>query len=113
MRTPDNEARSSFWPGFFVGGMVGVALGILLAPRPGAETRARLMEQAADAMERGMSGDASNLWETFDEVREILREAIAEGREVIREAVAEGRQASARTEDELRHRYGQATGREP
>lgn len=101
------------WPSFLIGGIAGLALGLLLAPRPGTETRERLIEQAGDAFTghgaRDMSG---GLRETAEEVREILLEAVAEGREILREAIQEGRQASARTQEEMHRRYEEQTGKD-
>ncbi len=107
--------QSKFWPGVFLGSLIGVGLGMLFAPRPGAETRERLAEQTAGLVGGGqtMQGGAGGLWDTFDEVREIVHEAIVEGRAVLREAIDEARKASARTEEDMRHRYGQATKQEP
>ena len=101
------------WPGLLVGGVVGFALGILLAPRRGAETREQLIEQAGDVMNQGMGAQVASVREVIQEGRDILREVLAEGKEVLKEAMEEGRHASARTEAELRREYEQATGHEP
>ncbi|MBI4498579.1 MAG: YtxH domain-containing protein [Chloroflexi bacterium] len=119
MSAPRSDGRPGFWSGMVIGGAIGTAVGLLLAPRPGAETREQLLgatgawrSRADTLMAQGLDEQMATLRETFEEVREILREAVAEGREVLREAIEEGRQASARTAEELRHRYQQATGRE-
>ena len=41
-----NHNRGSFMLGFMFGGLVGTVLGILIAPKPGSETRVELAEQS-------------------------------------------------------------------
>src|SRR2546430_188045 len=46
------EDRSGFLAGLIVGAMIGLGLGIMLAPRPGQETRDQLKEKAQEVTER-------------------------------------------------------------
>ena len=42
----NNDSGGSFAVGFLVGGIIGAVVGILLAPRPGSETRAELLDRS-------------------------------------------------------------------
>ena len=42
----NSDNGGSFVSGFLMGGIVGTVIGILLAPKPGSETRADLVEQS-------------------------------------------------------------------
>ena len=48
----DNSAESSFLPGLVAGAVVGTAVGLLLAPRPGGETLALLLDRSASLRDR-------------------------------------------------------------
>ena len=43
---------SSFVSGFLFGGIIGAVVGILLAPRPGSETRSDLLDQSEEFREK-------------------------------------------------------------
>ena len=59
-----NNNESSFMLGFVLGGVLGAVVGILIAPRPGSETRADLAER-------------SELWRTrAEELAATLRERV-------------------------------------
>ena len=76
-------------PGFgtalILGGIIGALVGLLLAPRPGEETRAQVMERTA-----GLRQKAEEL---TAEARERVREAIEEGR-VIASRMRAGKEAN-------------------
>ena len=70
-----NEERGpGFSTGLLLGGVIGALAGLLLAPKPGEETRARVMERTA-----GLRQKAEEL---TAEARERVRDAIEEGRVV-------------------------------
>ena len=48
----DNSKGGEFLAGFILGGLVGAAIGLLLAPQPGEETRAQLMERGIELKAR-------------------------------------------------------------
>ena len=48
----DDNAESSFLPGLVAGAVMGTAVGLLLAPRPGGETLALLLDRSASLRDR-------------------------------------------------------------
>jgi gas vesicle protein len=77
-----------FW-GLLAGLVVGIALGLLLAPQSGETTRAQLGEQGVMLRDRTTG--------LGDEIRARATDALAQGRELY-----------GRTKDELAERYTQA-----
>jgi len=77
-----------FW-GLLAGLVVGVALGLLLAPQSGETTRTQLGEQGVMLRDRTTG--------LGDEIRARATDALAQGRELY-----------GRTKDELAERYTQA-----
>ena len=63
-----------FGTGLLLGAAIGTLAGLLLAPKPGEETRAQMLERTAGLRERAE--------ELAAEARERVREAIDEGRAV-------------------------------
>ena len=71
---PDDEAGGSgFVPGLLLGAVLGAALGVMLAPRPGGETRVTVLERTEELRER--------MGEWLDEARNIARLAMAQLRQ--------------------------------
>jgi gas vesicle protein len=104
----DKGGGSGFLFGAVIGGLVGAAAGMLLAPRPGKEMRGQLADQAELVRSRRLNAfddQISELRQNLTEVRDIVREAMAEGREILKEAMDEGKRASARAQDELKEQY--------
>ncbi|MBR62032.1 MAG: hypothetical protein CL904_05165 [Dehalococcoidia bacterium] len=48
----DKDSGSQFMMGFIIGGIIGAVAGILLAPKPGSETRADLFDYGEVVRER-------------------------------------------------------------
>lgn len=81
--------RNDFMAGFIIGGLLGTAVALLLAPRPGAEVRHRLTDSADDLRERAdevikkIRGTAEELTQrgraTLDESATRLREVVERG----------------------------------
>lgn len=108
MARGDSKGGPGFLFGLLVGSALGAAAGVLLAPRPGREVREQLADQAELVRARRLNAFDDQIGElrgNLNEVRDILREAMAEGREVLREAIEEGKRASARAQEELREQY--------
>lgn len=82
---------------FFVGGLIGAAAALLLAPRAGRETRERLVERGAEAARRAqdIAADAqghAGEWidkgrELFEEQTQRLMTAFEAGRDAMREEI--------------------------
>lgn len=110
------DGGGGFFTGLVLGGMVGAAVGLLLAPRRGEETLEQIRVKSAELRDRGrefIEEESGTLREAVDEMREMLREAVSEGRSAFREAVAEGRDASTRTAEDLVHRFDEARESRP
>ena len=75
-----------FGTGLLLGGIIGALAGLLLAPKPGEETRAQVMERTA-----GLRQKAEEL---TAEARERVREAVEEGR-VIASRMRTGREGAS------------------
>lgn len=72
----NNDGGSSFALGLLVGGILGAVVGILIAPRPGSETRGELAER-------------SELWRTrAEELAATLRDRVGPAVETARERVS-------------------------
>ncbi len=71
----DKQGEGSFLMGFIVGGVVGVVAGLLLAPKPGSETRADLADYGEVVRERA------------EEVAAQVRERVGPAVDSVREAV--------------------------
>ena len=112
----ERDSGSGFFTGLFLGGLVGAALGLLLAPRPGQETLEQIKEKGAAWREGGedfLEEETTALRVALDDIRESLRETIEEGKEVLREIVEEGKEATAKATAELQAQYEAAReGRE-
>ncbi len=72
----DRDTGGSFAVGFFIGAVVGVAIGFLYAPKAGKETRALLKEKAGEVREKA------------DEVAEKAREAAVEAKKRVDERLS-------------------------
>jgi gas vesicle protein len=74
----DGDRGSGFAIGLIVGAALGLAIGFLFAPRPGAETRQLLKEKAETARERAA--------EITRKARETAGEAVKKAQTKIQEA---------------------------
>jgi gas vesicle protein len=96
----NSEGGMSVVAGFVFGALVGGAMGVLLAPQSGAETRQQLkvetIELGDKARERAEGVSARG--------RMLLDDRVAQ----VEEAVAEGKVAASRTRQDLRAKLQQA-----
>ncbi len=70
----DHQSGPGFGAGLILGSLIGVLAGVLMAPKPGEETRAQVMEKTAGLRERAE--------ELAGEARGLIREAVEEGKAV-------------------------------
>lgn len=97
-----SDRAGSFLIGLTIGGALGGALALILAPRPGEEFREQLRERGIDIKER-----ASQMAE---QVKELSRQAVEEQRARFQQAINEGKEAAAKTRADLLSRYERAKG---
>lgn len=94
---------SSVIGSFLLGGLVGAAAGLLLAPRSGRESREFLADKAVE------------YWDRADEMYEVGREKALDAYEVGRERALEayevGREKAVVTTDQVRHKIDAARER--
>ena len=83
----NNDGGSSFALGFILGGIVGAVVGILIAPRPGSETRASLVDQSETWRTRAEEL-AATVRERVGPTVESVRERVGPTVEGVRERVA-------------------------
>ena len=95
-----NDRAGSFLIGLALGGALGAAIAVILAPQPGEETRTGLATRGIEL--KRQAGDV------VGQVVGRGRVAVEEQRSRFPQAVSEGREASARTRSELLNRYEQA-----
>ena len=69
------DARCSWLLSFILGGLVGAGIALLMAPKPGTQTREQIKEIAADAKERAEG--------YYGQVREKVQTAVEKGKEVV------------------------------
>ena len=100
---------SGFMMGLLAGTVLGAGIGMLLAPRPGAELRNQLGEQARQAGTKA-SEQYRRASETATTWAERGREMVNEAREVVSRGAEEAREAVSRGAEEVRGYAGRATG---
>lgn len=93
----DYETSSGSWLLTFVlGGLIGAAVALLMAPKPGSQTREQLKDMAQGAKEKaeGYYGQARNKMsdamqkgsELFQQKKSEMESAAAEGKDVYQQA---------------------------
>ena len=86
--------------GFFIGGLVGAGVALLLAPQPGAETRQKIKELADEAKEKAAK--------YAEEVKTKVTSTVEKGKELVEEkkslvtaAVEAGKEAYQKEKEKL------------
>jgi gas vesicle protein len=86
--------------GFFIGGLVGAGVALLLAPQPGAETRQKIKELADEAKEKAAK--------YAEEVKSKVTSTVEKGKELVEEkkslvtaAVEAGKEAYQKEKEKL------------
>lgn len=73
------KQRSTVVP-FLLGGMVGVAIGLLLAPKSGNQMRQQIKDLAADTRDR-LSSTINKGMDIYDDAKVALDSAVAAGKQ--------------------------------
>jgi gas vesicle protein len=115
MTMAERDSGLEFFAGFVIGGLVGAAVALILAPQSGEETRAQIRERgielkaragelAVEARQRAeeLSEEARKKAEELSvETRKKVEEIIADARVRLEEAIEEGRKAAVKKKEEL------------
>jgi gas vesicle protein len=110
-RHDNGDSGFGFFSGLLIGGMVGAALAIVLAPQTGEETRDFIRGKAHEAKNRAIdlaydmkdraATMADDLRAQADQLQEMSRQAYDSARTKINDAVDAGRQAAQSKIDDL------------
>ena len=90
-----------FISGVLWGGLVGAAIGMLMAPRSGEETRALLRERSDEFREQARE-TADNLRTKATETADVARERAAELQQRSKELIDENRERIVRTAEAVK-----------
>lgn len=106
----DESRGAEFLAGLIIGGLMGAAAALLLAPQPGEETRAELREKGIELKDRmiEMSEEARK---RAEELQDEGRTAIETQKAKIEEAVQEGKKAAEQKKQELLDDLEKQTGK--
>jgi gas vesicle protein len=111
----ERDSGLEFFAGFVIGGLVGAAVALIMAPQSGEETRAQIRERSIELRDRAgelavetrqraeeLSVEAHKRAEDLSaETRKRVEEIIADARVRLEEAIEEGKKAAAKKKDEL------------
>lgn len=89
-----------FVAGFILGGLVGAAMALLLAPSSGEETVAQLKDKSFELKERAADLSAEAL-KRMEELEDKGRMVVSEKKTRLQEAIQEGKGAAAKKKGEL------------
>ncbi len=94
------QSASSIILAFFIGGLVGAGVAMLLAPQPGEETRKKIKELAEDAKKKAA--------EYAEQVKGKVTSTVGKGKEIIEEkkslittAIEAGKEAYGKEKEKL------------
>lgn len=89
---------------FLFGALIGFAAGILVAPRPGKETRELLMEKAKEFTEEGQK--------LYESQRERVEEIIETGKETFGEKVEAAKEKISQAKEKIQEKVETLRGKE-
>ena len=109
----NQNSGAEFFAGLIIGGLVGAALSILLAPQSGEETRAQLRDKGLEFKDRAEEGvlearqlaqkqisslqeQMAGLQDQIAGLQEKGAETLEKGKQSANEAIAKGKQALSR-----------------
>ena len=96
----DDSRSGDFFAGLVIGGFIGAALALLLAPRPGDETLAQLREKGIELKERAADLSAEAMKRVSD-LEEKGKAVLDEQKERLQDAVKEGTEAAQKKKEDL------------
>jgi len=106
----DEGRGAEFLAGLIIGGLMGAAAALLLAPQPGDEIRAQLREKGIELKDR-----AAELTEEMRRKAEVWQEegrsALETQKARLEEAVEEGKKAATKKKKELVEELEQESGK--
>jgi gas vesicle protein len=105
----DENRSGEFLAGAILGGMIGAAIALIMAPQRGDETRAQLREKGIEVKER-MIELTEEARKTAEQWQEDGRSAIETQMSRVEEAVEEGKKAAAKKKKELLQEIEQESG---
>ena len=111
----NNQRGVEFLAGFLLGGIVGAAVALLMAPASGAETREQLRERGIELRNRGeeFSADAMKNAQMMAEegqkraaeMQERSRLALEEQKSRLQDAIDAGKQAAAQRRNDMMGKF--------
>ena len=108
----DEGRGAEFLAGVIIGGLIGAAVGLLLAPQPGDETRAQLREKGIELRER-VAELSEEARKKAEELHEEGRTAIEEQTARVKEAIDEGKKAATKKKKDLLEELEKESGTAP
>jgi len=103
-----SESRGGdFLAGLIIGGFIGAAVALILAPQPGEETLAQLREKGIELKERAADLSAEAL-KRMGELEEKGRVVLEEQKDRLQQAVEEGKEVATQKKEVLLSQLGRA-----
>ena len=94
----------AFMAGFVIGGLVGAATALIMAPQSGEETRAQIGAKSHELREAGVQQYETarvRVQDTTGQVQEQARIVLDEGKNKMNTAIERGKQVSGATQEEI------------
>jgi gas vesicle protein len=115
--TRQNNGGAEFFAGLVIGGLVGAALALLLAPQSGEETRAQIRDKSLEFKDRAEEGvlEARHIAEkriaTLQDQVAVLQDQVAVLQERGKEVFEKGRQSASDAINRGKESISQAVNR--
>ena len=100
----ERDSGLEFFAGFVIGGLVGAAVALILAPQSGEETRAQIREKSIELKDRAgeLAVEARQRAEELSaETRKKVEEIVADAKARVEEAIEEGRKVATQKKEEF------------
>lgn len=99
-----------FLTGFVVGGLIGTAVGLLLAPKSGKETRESLREQGF-VLPANFDDFIETAKGATSDITGSVMQAVESKKAQVQEAIAHGKEAANETRQTLEREFADRTGK--